>query len=171
MTAAAWTRWPLPKPEERAEVDMWVWQKGHCAWCGRKAGDRLVLDHCHATGLIRGYLCRSCNSVEGWSSDPIWDGWRAGDNPAAALKEFEVYVNRYGQTPIGPYGALAFYSPSERRAWFRQIVGDLEAGAPWPEDAPWTDEARERKVAQDAALRAALSRMDFGLDRTTGAAS
>ena len=39
---------------------------GHCAICGRPvAGHMLCLDHCHASGRVRGVLCRNCNSALG----------------------------------------------------------------------------------------------------------
>lgn len=36
-------------------------QKGLCALCGVKPTGKLVVDHCHKTGRIRGILCRKCN--------------------------------------------------------------------------------------------------------------
>jgi hypothetical protein len=40
-------------------------QKNRCALCGRKGGDnrytRLVIDHDHENGVVRGLLCRICN--------------------------------------------------------------------------------------------------------------
>lgn len=39
---------------------------GHCAICGSPvAGHMMCLDHCHATGRVRGVLCRNCNSALG----------------------------------------------------------------------------------------------------------
>ncbi len=40
-----------------------AWHAGRCAACGYR-DVRLVDDHDHATGLIRGLLCRSCNGRE-----------------------------------------------------------------------------------------------------------
>jgi hypothetical protein len=39
-------------------------QEGKCAGCGR-GGVALHVDHCHATGAVRGLLCFNCNSAEG----------------------------------------------------------------------------------------------------------
>ncbi len=40
-------------------------QAGQCAICRRTLTDP-HLDHCHATGFIRGALCSSCNTKLGW---------------------------------------------------------------------------------------------------------
>lgn len=153
---AAWTRWPLPP----AGTDMWEWQDGRCAWCGHEDPvRRLDADHCHMTGLVRGYLCRACNINESVSFDPAWDEWREGDNPAFALKHFEVYRNNFGATPISSQGALHWYSHSERMAWFELIVPHMEAGAPWPTDAPWLDTAIARRDAAYAQVNEAFTQM------------
>src|SRR4051794_24928537 len=51
---------------------MLEFQKSRCAICGRGMSrrdpnrvDELVIDHDHKTGLIRGWLCKGCNSTEG----------------------------------------------------------------------------------------------------------
>ena len=42
-------------------------QDGKCAICRRPFGARgPQLDHCHATGFVRGALCLSCNVKLGW---------------------------------------------------------------------------------------------------------
>ncbi|MEU7206101.1 endonuclease domain-containing protein [Streptomyces sp. NPDC045470] len=46
-----------------------TWQADRCAVCGQ-TGHRLVLDHDHATGLVRGWLCNSCNTREGTAVGP-----------------------------------------------------------------------------------------------------
>ncbi|MEU7736587.1 endonuclease domain-containing protein [Streptomyces griseus] len=48
--------------------DLARWQDGRCAVCG-KVSD-LVCDHDHGTGLVRGWLCRSCNTLEGTNLEP-----------------------------------------------------------------------------------------------------
>lgn len=48
--------------EETASLMIAAWQRDLCAICG--SGDALVLDHDHGTALIRGWLCRSCNTAE-----------------------------------------------------------------------------------------------------------
>lgn len=42
-------------------------QSGACAMCRAlpKQGKRLVVDHCHTTGVVRALLCTYCNVVVG----------------------------------------------------------------------------------------------------------
>jgi hypothetical protein len=46
-----------------------LWQAGRCAVC-EDTGLELVSDHDHTSGLVRGLLCRSCNTREGFSYEP-----------------------------------------------------------------------------------------------------
>lgn len=57
---------------------MFAEQEGRCAVCRRtpeevggttKAALSLQLDHNHATGKVRGFLCRHCNSALGLAGD------------------------------------------------------------------------------------------------------
>lgn len=48
--------------ESRASSALRRWQRDRCALCGYV--DHLVLDHDHASGLIRGWLCVGCNIHE-----------------------------------------------------------------------------------------------------------
>lgn len=69
-------------------------QAGACALCGSdgkgfgavgpRRGDRLNVDHCHATGKVRGLLCGDCNTAIG----------RFGDDPAR-LRAAAEYLERY----------------------------------------------------------------------------
>ncbi|UOF79040.1 recombination endonuclease viI [Caudoviricetes sp.] len=38
--------------------------KGKCGICKRE--QRLVVDHCHKTGKVRGLICNVCNAYLGW---------------------------------------------------------------------------------------------------------
>ncbi len=44
-------------------------QGGACAICRRQPAEALCVDHCHATGKVRGLLCRTCNSAIGFLRD------------------------------------------------------------------------------------------------------
>ena len=61
---------------EKRRLLMAVWQRERCAVCGRKSYGSLDTDHDHETGLVRGYLCRSCNTVEGFGGGLIFAKYR-----------------------------------------------------------------------------------------------
>lgn len=44
-------------------------QDGRCAICQKKA--KLVIDHCHVSGVVRGLLCNKCNTSLGAFGDNI----------------------------------------------------------------------------------------------------
>ena len=52
--------------EKMAQLQNWV-----CAICGSPPSDkkRLSVDHCHATGKVRGLLCHNCNIAIGLLKD------------------------------------------------------------------------------------------------------
>jgi Autographiviridae endonuclease VII len=59
------------------EYAVWfVMQDGSCGSCG-KSGERLVVDHDHETGKIRGLLCQACNKGIGLLGDGIEGVWMA----------------------------------------------------------------------------------------------
>jgi len=47
---------------------MYVDQNGSCAICGEKR-DKLHVDHCHTTDVVRGLLCDGCNKGIGFFQD------------------------------------------------------------------------------------------------------
>ena len=44
-------------------------QRGVCAVCGEQPARSLCVDHCHATGKVRGLLCSPCNLAIGQFKD------------------------------------------------------------------------------------------------------
>lgn len=65
------------------------WQAGACAMCSASGG-RLLVDHCHRTGLVRGLLCTSCNTAEGMGRGGSFAAYRAR-SPAVMLGLREQY--------------------------------------------------------------------------------
>lgn len=51
------------RDEQALHIAFTAWHDKRCAVCGARKG-RLVTDHDHDTGLIRGLLCPSCNGRE-----------------------------------------------------------------------------------------------------------
>jgi Recombination endonuclease VII len=90
---ACWS-WPPPVDSdgESPRKAMDNWQAGRCATCGHVR--HLVEDHDHETGLVRGWLCRRCNTAEGLNpySGRLWREYRER-NPASICGVSERYWN------------------------------------------------------------------------------
>jgi hypothetical protein len=123
---------PAWKSSDLAPVGVLDWHASTCAMCGETR--RTVLDHCHATGLVRGYLCRRCNAAETNSTAEHWQAWRAWDNPARALNSPVTYEEGWGfdATPLHPGVPLSYADDTERRAWWAEQVAAAERGDDWP---------------------------------------
>lgn len=59
--------------------------RGLCAICAMDCGDKLVVDHCHKTGKVRGLLCGRCNAGLGMFMDS-----------AKLLMHARAYLNQSG---------------------------------------------------------------------------
>ncbi|MBT3077671.1 MULTISPECIES: endonuclease domain-containing protein [Streptomyces] len=78
------------------------WQAGACAMCSARP-ERLLVDHCHQSGLVRGLLCTSCNTAEGLQDAPPFVAYRSRP-PAVLLGVEEQYGSAwdgFAQTPTG----------------------------------------------------------------------
>lgn len=111
---ACWS-WPLPLDDEtetyglsteilalpgmRQSMRLSRWQAGRCAICDGPAGQ--VEDHCHRSGLFRGYLCLGCNVREGVQGVPLFQKYRS--RPPAVILGFTYRYVGFGY----PDGALA----------------------------------------------------------------
>lgn len=107
-------------------------QRGVCANC--KRSDDLVVDHDHETGLVRGLLCRSCNSQEGWGLRSWIEAYR--DEPPAA------YI-----------GLVVPYRDTRWGAWARKYP-DRSAYKPMPAGSQFgrLTTIRERKRGEPKVL-------------------
>jgi hypothetical protein len=74
-------------------------QGGRCAVCGERPLCILVKDHDHRTGLVRGWLCRSCNRQEPYPQYAgLFDLYR--ERPPAVILGVRSYYEGSGW----PYG-------------------------------------------------------------------
>jgi hypothetical protein len=71
---------------------------GDCGMCGPN-GDGSCLDHCHRTGLARGWLCHSCNIGEAFASDEVGSRWHHWRRHAPMLAVGARYVHLPGVIP------------------------------------------------------------------------
>ncbi|WP_324605907.1 endonuclease domain-containing protein [Streptomyces sp. NRRL S-813] len=85
--------WQVPEgevpPHLSATDALRRWQAGACAMCSASRG-RLLVDHCHRTGLVRGLLCTSCNTAEGMGRGGSFAAYRSRP-PAVMLGMAEQY--------------------------------------------------------------------------------
>jgi hypothetical protein len=91
-----------PLKRTLAGLVMVDWQQDRCAACASKT-EVLVEDHDHLTGLVRGYLCRGCNTAEGMNGDGarVWREYRER-NPASICGIREFYYNWYTKEHARP---------------------------------------------------------------------
>lgn|GEM_PF-5997717 len=158
-TKPACARWRRPVKEDPfgwgpgrwSWLDVMLeWQRGQCALCGHSPyGSRMALDHSHATGLVRGYLCTACNCHYADYND----SYVGGSNPAAILGLVGIYrdplgwpVMRGDPATVGAcftLAGLAFDAlPSRQRTDFTEdeLTGArdlLWAVEGWPIPAEW----------------------------------
>lgn len=97
-----------PLEDTLAGLVMADWQQGRCAVCASKMS-ALVEDHDHATGLVRGYLCRGCNTAEGMNGDGarLWREYRER-NPASicgvVARYYDSFAKKFAEPVNGTLG-------------------------------------------------------------------
>jgi recombination endonuclease VII len=102
-----------PKDDGTIEHSLWVLQAGMCSICGHpmrpggKERDASCIDHCHESGIVRGLVCRECNSMLAMASD----------NPCI-LDAGAKYLRGNGSTdvPQPPLGRRSRRSPEQGTA-------------------------------------------------------
>lgn len=80
----AYRRKTLYKLTSEAYEAMVKKQGGRCAICDDDR-ERLVIDHCHKSGVVRGLLCRTCNLALGY----LKDNFVAARKAASYLEQFQ----------------------------------------------------------------------------------
>lgn len=85
-------------------------QTKKCPICKGKSGtNRLVTDHCHTTGIVRGILCEKCNS---------WIGVIEGNrNRGTRIRYVQKLQKKHGIPPEN----FLFYLDDFRRAYIKSI--------------------------------------------------
>lgn len=128
--------WPVPDTVVMAEplthdkfdsprLRAWSKDRG-CAICG--ADKPLVRDHCHTTGLVRGYICRNCNTDEGTGNWAPWFiRWRYGWNPGVLLGIDDEYYDITGKLAINEQGRRLRMSREERQIHDAEVKAQFAA--------------------------------------------
>lgn len=83
--------WQVPEGSPPPHLDavgiLRKWQAGACAICAATQS-RLLVDHCHESGLIRGLLCTGCNTAEALAGAEVYETYRR--RPPAAMLGIEA---------------------------------------------------------------------------------
>lgn len=97
MDLPGYVRWRATLPDLSAMATDEAWETfrlahdGRCAICRQppkataKRSARLITDHCHVTGWVRGLLCRGCNQRAG-------SGWRHERLSLSTTPTVDLYV-------------------------------------------------------------------------------
>ena len=86
-------------------------QENRCAIC-REEVEKLVIDHCHKTGKVRGLLCSTCNSGLGFFRD----------HPDYCNRAFEYLINSKIQKAPRKRSDKLGYDKSNRQ-WTKMVKG------------------------------------------------
>ncbi|MGW4947259.1 endonuclease domain-containing protein [Actinoplanes sp. NPDC004185] len=92
-----------------------LWDDGRCVVCSVTAANRLVRDHEHASGQLRGLLCSACTTAEGRSDSPLFANYRR--RPPVDLLSVEVLYLPLGFRP-GTCHLASMPGPQDRMAPF-----------------------------------------------------
>jgi Recombination endonuclease VII len=118
----------------RADYDALFERQGRvCAICRKPSKERLCVDHCHVTGMIRGLLCRKCNFGLGSLCDDqralvaalAYLGARSDDSAGSAAQR--ALLMR-AALPPPPEQAILVEAPL--RAWLDATSRAREPGRP-----------------------------------------
>lgn len=131
--------WPQPERPITTAMQFERWHGSpipHCAFCATPSQD-LVEDHCHRSGLVRGLLCQSCNTREGFGGGPAFDVYRALP-PAVILNYAEPY-RTWGRPALPELWVLQALGPvprdpAEAASYLRRAALLSEPSVGWGKD-------------------------------------
>ena len=88
----------MPSPAPPRDSAGWIDIAGVCSmcadgWTGSKGGGSMVVDHCHVTGFMRGWLCSSCNALEASGVGQRWAEWRTSAPWLKDRARYSAYVD------------------------------------------------------------------------------
>lgn len=65
--------WGYAEPifDHERVIRMWKESDSCCSCCGERTS-QLSLDHCHQSGIIRGFICGNCNTALGFAKDCVY---------------------------------------------------------------------------------------------------
>lgn len=93
-------------------------QKGACIFCGgdltKVASINQVIDHNHATGIIRGVAHRGCNGVEGKVLRFLMT-WGKCKNKAEVIRMMKRLIAFWSNEPTTPWIYPSHKNPAEKR--------------------------------------------------------
>lgn len=146
---ACWS-WPVPpKPDIRHtrpdDVATFVfdvlmeWQGDRCAICGREGGAP-VTDHCHLTGIVRGFLCGSCNLREGHGGDAPW-AVKYRHRPPTVILGLATKYGGWGESFCEPWVEVALGRHRPGNEFPAALAKFLADAADLPHESQWFAEA------------------------------
>lgn len=133
---------PFRRPDDIARfVFDWLeeWQGDACAICGRSGG-ATVTDHCHLTGIVRGFLCTSCNLREGHAGTESWAvGYRR--IPPTVILRLATKYGGWGESYCEPWVevALGRHRPGNEQP--TALATFLADAANLPHESQWFADA------------------------------
>jgi hypothetical protein len=154
---ACWS-WPpakLPRGADPLEF-LIEWHANRCGLCGRieeRPGRRLLKDHDHSTGWVRGLLCGSCNQSEG--KDRLGMFKRTGENI------YSRYRSRPPTEILGLRIAHPSWKPPPPPPSKSQLEAQLAAAKRKEREAA---RSRERAEREERARLEALDALAFRRD-------
>ncbi len=126
---------------------LWDWQENRCAMCGFE-DDKIVKDHCHESGLIRGLLCTGCNLEESRRNDIRWQIYRKF--PPTKLVNVKVFYSE-----MSSFWSQSDFSKEEiNTPWWesdpKKSYETLDCFCDFQRSLDWMDKNQFRKLIKTA---------------------